>query len=95
MVINDDGEVCRTYRKMHLFDVDIPSKNVKIQESNTVEAGDEISPPVETPIGNVGLAIVSFFDRSRISNTVHGKRTLRPPNRYNGRASATISERFA
>lgn len=46
---------------MHLFDVDIPSKNIKINESSMIEAGNEISPPVETPIGNVGLAIVSFI----------------------------------
>jgi len=49
---------------MHLFDVDIPSKNIKICESNTIEAGNEISPPVETPIGSVGLAIVSFSTKT-------------------------------
>lgn len=46
---------------MHLYDVDMPSKNVKIVESSYVEAGNEISPPVKTPIGNIGLAIVSFL----------------------------------
>lgn len=46
---------------MHLYDVEIPSKNVKAFESSLIEAGNKISPPVKTPIGNVGLAIVSFL----------------------------------
>ena len=47
------------YSKMHLFDVKIPEKNVDLRESSTVKAGEEIVPPVVTPVGNVGLAIVS------------------------------------
>ena len=44
---------------MHLFDVKIPEKNVDLRESSTVKAGEEIVPPVPTPVGNIGLAIVS------------------------------------
>lgn len=46
---------------MHLYDVEIPSNNIQSLESSLIEAGDEIVPPVPTPIGNVGLGIVSFF----------------------------------
>lgn len=46
---------------MHLFDVNLPSQQVEASESNVVEAGHKIVEPVKTPVGNVGLAIVSFF----------------------------------
>lgn len=61
LIINNKGEIAATYHKVHLFDVEIPSRNIKICESNLIEAGNEISPPVNTPIGNVGLSIVSFY----------------------------------
>lgn len=61
MVINNKGEIAATYHKMHLYDVEIPSKNIHCVESSFIEAGNEIIPPVQTPIGNVGLGIVSFF----------------------------------
>lgn len=60
VVINNKGEIAETYHKAHLYNVDIPSKNIKTLESSLIEAGNEFSPPVKTPIGNVGLAIVSF-----------------------------------
>lgn len=62
LVINNKGEIAETYHKIHLYDIQIPSKNIMTFESNSVEAGTEISPSVKTPIGNVGLAIVSFFN---------------------------------
>lgn len=60
MVINNEGEVAGIYHKLHLYDVDIPSKNIKACESSLIDAGKEILPPVESPVGNIGLAIVSF-----------------------------------
>lgn len=39
----------------------MPSKNINVRESSLIKAGDEISLPVKTPIGNIGLAIVFFF----------------------------------
>lgn len=62
LVIDNEGNITETYHKMHLYDVDIPSKNVKASESSMIKAGNQISPPVKTPIGNVGLAIVSFLE---------------------------------
>ncbi|XP_070495988.1 nitrilase and fragile histidine triad fusion protein NitFhit [Chironomus tepperi] len=55
ILINSDGEVAGTYRKLHLFDVDTP--DFKFRESKVVEGGKEITKPVETPIGKVGLQI--------------------------------------
>jgi len=43
-----------------MFDVNIPEKNTRIMESDYVIPGERIVPPVETPVGKVGLAIVSF-----------------------------------
>lgn len=60
MVINNKGEIAEKYHKIHLYDVQIPSKNIQSFESKLVESGTEISPAVKTPIGNIGLAIVSF-----------------------------------
>jgi len=53
--INPEGEVIATYRKIHLFDVDVRGK-VTIRESDSVEAGDQIV-VVETPLGKIGLSI--------------------------------------
>ena len=54
VVINPDGEVIKTYRKMHLFDVDIESTQIK--ESKRFQAGG--SPEIVTINGwKVGLSI--------------------------------------
>jgi hypothetical protein len=43
-----------------MFDINIPEKNTRIMESEYVIPGERIVPPVDTPIGKLGLAIVSF-----------------------------------
>ncbi len=45
---------------MHLFNVNIPEKSISLQESSYVLPGDELvlSPP--TPIGRIGLGVVSI-----------------------------------
>ncbi len=55
LLLDPEGRIRARYRKMHLFDVEIPGGN-KFQESATVEAGTE---PVvaETPWGGLGLTI--------------------------------------
>lgn len=55
VIINSDGEIVSSYRKIHLFDVDTPE--FKFRESKVVEGGKEISLPVKTPIGDIGLQI--------------------------------------
>ncbi|KAI9144094.1 carbon-nitrogen hydrolase [Paraphysoderma sedebokerense] len=56
VVVNDEGLIEATYRKIHLFDVDIPQGPVLL-ESKTVKAGTKIVPPVQLPCGKTGLAI--------------------------------------
>lgn len=55
--INEKGEIQAFYDKLHLFDYGA------LKESNSVEAGKKIVPPVETVAGRVGLTIC--FDVSR------------------------------
>lgn len=60
IVVNSGGDIVSVYHKVHMFDVDIPEKNTRIMESDYVLPGEKIVAPVETPVGKVGLAIVSF-----------------------------------
>lgn len=49
--INEHGNIVAFYDKLHLFDYGA------LKESNSVEAGKDIVPPVETVVGRVGLTI--------------------------------------
>jgi nitrilase len=55
-VIDDKGQTQAIYRKIHLFDIDLPDANESYRESNSMYPGDE---PVvcDTPAGRVGLTI--------------------------------------
>ncbi|XP_066995353.2 nitrilase and fragile histidine triad fusion protein NitFhit isoform X2 [Anabrus simplex] len=57
VLIDDEGNIKAVYRKIHLFDVDIPESGVSLKESNYVTPGEEIVDPVETPLGKIGLGI--------------------------------------
>lgn len=55
VAIGSDGAVLAKYRKIHLFDIDIPGK-MTFKESDTLTPGD--SPTVfDTPWGKMGVAI--------------------------------------
>lgn len=54
--IDDMGKVRETYRKIHLFDVEIEGGPI-IKESDSTEPGMEIVPPVSSPFGLLGMAI--------------------------------------
>lgn len=60
VVIDSVGEIRSVYRKVHLFDVVIPEEKVFLKESSFIKAGNEIVKPISTPIGNLGLGIVSL-----------------------------------
>lgn len=60
VIINSNGEIESTYRKLHLFDVSLPERSINLRESENVLAGKKIISPVKTPAGAVGMAIVSF-----------------------------------
>lgn len=60
-MINNCGEIVSVYRKLHLFDVHIPEKNLELTESKYTNRGEEIVPPVNTPAGPLALFSVSFY----------------------------------
>jgi predicted amidohydrolase len=49
------GEVAAVYRKIHLFDVDLPD-GTRLKESDTVDPGDELV-VTDTPFGALGLSV--------------------------------------
>jgi predicted amidohydrolase len=55
VLVGDDGAILAAYRKVHLFDVDIPD-GARYQESETVVPGGE-AVVADTPLGRVGLTI--------------------------------------
>uniref|UniRef100_A0A8C9WNJ8 Deaminated glutathione amidase n=1 Tax=Scleropages formosus TaxID=113540 RepID=A0A8C9WNJ8_SCLFO len=57
LIINGMGHIVSVYRKCHLFDVELPEKKVSLKESAFTIPGQSLSPPVQTPIGKVGLGI--------------------------------------
>jgi predicted amidohydrolase len=54
VVIDRDGQIRGVYRKIHLFDVDLPGASLR--ESATVAAGDEIV-VADTAAGRLGLSV--------------------------------------
>ncbi|KAF9406941.1 Carbon-nitrogen hydrolase, partial [Podila epigama] len=56
VLIDDKGDIVESYRKIHLFDVNIENGPI-LMESNTTAAGDKVVAPVSTPVGRVGLGI--------------------------------------
>ena len=54
LLLDSDGEVLGHYRKIHLFDVDLP--DASFQESRTVSAGEQLV-VADTRLGRVGLSV--------------------------------------
>ncbi|MBN3304671.1 NIT1 amidase, partial [Amia calva] len=57
VIINDQGCIASVYRKCHLFDVELPGRGVSLKESAFTIPGPRIVPPVQTPLGKVGLGV--------------------------------------
>jgi predicted amidohydrolase len=55
VIIDDEGRLRASYRKIHLFDVEIPGK-VSLRESDTTLAGTRLV-VCDSPIGRLGLSI--------------------------------------
>ncbi|MDH3317264.1 MAG: carbon-nitrogen hydrolase family protein, partial [Gammaproteobacteria bacterium] len=55
VLIDRDGEIAGVYRKLKLFDVDLP--HLRIRESETIIPGSDPPPVVSTDIGRIGLTI--------------------------------------
>ena len=56
VVVDERGKTRAIYRKIHLFDVDLPDTEEAYRESHSMYPGDEPM-TVETPAGCVGLTI--------------------------------------
>lgn len=55
VLIGPDGSMISSYRKIHLFDVDVPG-GLCVKESDTIAPGGEIV-VAETDLGNIGMSI--------------------------------------
>lgn len=55
-VIDDKGQMRALYRKIHLFDVDLPDSNESYRESSSMYPGND-PVLVATPFGRIGLTI--------------------------------------
>jgi predicted amidohydrolase len=54
-VLSPDGSIAARYRKLHLFDVDLPGR-VSVRESDTRAPGDDVV-AVPTDLGTLGVSI--------------------------------------
>ena len=55
VLVSAAGQVAASYRKVHLFDVDIPGR-VTLRESNVTLPGDELV-AADSPVGRLGLTV--------------------------------------
>jgi predicted amidohydrolase len=82
VLLRADGTVAATYRKIHLFDVDVPGGK-RFRESETIEAGDAVV-VAETPWAPLGLTIcydVRFPELYR-ALVARGARMLAVPSAF-------------
>ncbi|XP_043268724.1 deaminated glutathione amidase isoform X1 [Venturia canescens] len=57
VLIDHKGDLVAAYRKIHLFDMENKDVGVRLMESDYVKPGSEITSPVPTPAGSLGLSI--------------------------------------
>ena len=74
-LINPDGDICATYHKTHLFDVQVADTTRNYRESATTEAG---TAPVsyDTPFGNVGMSICYDLRFSQLFHALSAEKPL-------------------
>lgn len=56
IVYDSNGEASHIYRKIHLFDVDLPGRDERYRESDTMDFGSD-HVVVSSPLGQLGLSI--------------------------------------
>ncbi|XP_063042504.1 deaminated glutathione amidase [Engraulis encrasicolus] len=84
IIINAQGEIVSVYRKGHLFDVELVEKGVSLKESAFTIPGPALVPPVQTPIGKVGLAVCYDlrFPEHSLALQRHGADILTYPSAF-------------
>ncbi|KAI6234624.1 hypothetical protein M3Y99_00781300 [Aphelenchoides fujianensis] len=83
LILDAEGKTRAVYNKLHLFDLDLPGK-VRLMESEFSRAGDRLVPPVQTPVGKLGLSIcydVRFPELS-LWNRYEGAEVLSFPSAF-------------
>ncbi|KAF8324036.1 carbon-nitrogen hydrolase [Clavulina sp. PMI_390] len=91
LLISNEGTILSSYRKVHLFDVDLAPDGPTIKESNTTIPGDELTAPVVTPVGLLGLQTcfdVRFSDSARALVQKHNVTALTYPSAFAERTGA-------
>ena len=59
LIVSSTGDIKGQYDKVHLFDVELPDKRIKLRESDYIQHGKKVAEPIDTPVGKIGLGIVS------------------------------------
>ncbi|XP_057735892.1 deaminated glutathione amidase, chloroplastic/cytosolic [Arachis stenosperma] len=83
VVVDDTGEIRSSYRKIHLFDVDVPGGRV-YKESRFTEAGKDVV-AVDSPIGRLGLTVcydLRFPEIYQLLRFQHGAQVLLVPSAF-------------
>jgi len=83
LLIDSEGTVQGVYRKVHMFDVDIPG-GVPSYESSYTIPGSSIVPPITTICGKVGMAICydMRFPEMAVSLVQQGAEILTYPSAF-------------
>ncbi|UJR34883.1 hypothetical protein I4U23_027661 [Adineta vaga] len=85
LMINDQGDIVGHYSKIHLFDVQAGSLNIR--ESDYTQSGSVILNPIETPFGRIALGIcydLRFVEFARLltSSATKGAQILTYPSAF-------------
>ena len=83
LMLDEDGNIVSTYRKVHLFDVNVPNGPV-LMESKTTISGEELV-TCETPAGKTGLTTcydVRFPHMYQILRYKHNIEILTVPSAF-------------
>ena len=93
IVINSEGDIVAVYRKIHLFNLDIPGV-VRLVESEFSVAGNELIEPVDSPVGKIGLGICYDvrFPEQAISLAKSGADILTYPSAFTGTVKAFVEK---
>ena len=83
LVIDAEGTIQGVYRKVHMFDVDVPG-GVPSYESSYTAPGSSIGPPVAAVCGKVGMAICydMRFPEMAVSLVQQGAEILTYPSAF-------------
>ncbi|GJM95607.1 hypothetical protein PR202_ga12369 [Eleusine coracana subsp. coracana] len=83
VIIDDSGTIRSSYRKIHLFDVDVPG-NMVYKESRFTTAGDTVV-SVDSPFGRLGLTVcydLRFPELYQILRFKHQTQVLLVPSAF-------------